>query len=195
MIITLDAGTKAAILGPKTLLLSACEEALLKAGASMLAPEDAEQSDIFVAVLPLIPGTSDTNYQSVIDRAEIIAQSMSMREGGRVVLVLSALAAVPMRKHRHYSQDMAAAFAGMRSLAMTFGPRVLVNAVGLGVIEETDLLSGDRAQLTHVPLARSGNLREAVAALLFFCDPYNTYTSGQLLCVDGGWVSGYARDF
>ena len=38
-------------------------------------------------------------------------------------------------------------------------------------------------------------LDEVVAAALFLCDPANTYTTGQLLSVDGGWTAGYARNF
>ena len=36
---------------------------------------------------------------------------------------------------------------------------------------------------------------EAVAAALFFCDPLNSYTTGQMLGVDGGWAAGYGRNF
>jgi NAD(P)-dependent dehydrogenase (short-subunit alcohol dehydrogenase family) len=36
---------------------------------------------------------------------------------------------------------------------------------------------------------------EVVATLLFFCDPLNSYTTGQLLTVDGGWAAGYGRSF
>ncbi len=195
MIVTLESGTKAAIAGSGGVLSSACQQALLKAGASMLTPADQAQSDIFVTILALAPGASGSGWRLALDRAETVASSMNSRQGGRIIVVLSALAAVPMRRHRRFSQDMAAAMAGVRALAMAFGPKVLVNGVGLGVIEAPGLVCGDRAQLSHVPLARPGNLREAVAALLFFCDPLNTYTSGQLLCVDGGWTAGYARDF
>jgi NAD(P)-dependent dehydrogenase (short-subunit alcohol dehydrogenase family) len=46
-----------------------------------------------------------------------------------------------------------------------------------------------------VPLGRPGRIEEAVAALLFLADPMNTYTTGQVLTVDGGWTAGYGRDF
>ena len=28
-----------------------------------------------------------------------------------------------------------------------------------------------------------------------FADPLNTYTTGQMLSVDGGWTAGYGRNF
>ena len=100
-----------------------------------------------------------------------------------------------MRRHPDYSRDMAAAVTVMSTLAMEFAPRVLVNAVGFGVIETDTLVSGDVAQLTHASVGRAGTLEEALAPVLFFCDPVNTYTTGQLLAVDGGWTAGYGRNF
>jgi NAD(P)-dependent dehydrogenase (short-subunit alcohol dehydrogenase family) len=86
-------------------------------------------------------------------------------------------------------------FAGMRTLAMEFGPKVLVNAVGFGLIESETVVSGDNAMLSHTAVARPGTVAEAVAAVLFLCDPMNSYTTGQMLVVDGGWSAGYGRNF
>ena len=83
----------------------------------------------------------------------------------------------------------------MRALAMEFGPKVLVNAVGFGAVEDDAIVSGDKAMLSHTPVGRAGNVDEAVAAVLFFCDPLNSYTTGQMLGVDGGWAAGYGRNF
>jgi NAD(P)-dependent dehydrogenase (short-subunit alcohol dehydrogenase family) len=57
------------------------------------------------------------------------------------------------------------------------------------------MVSGDKAMLSHTPVGRAGSIEEAVAAVLFFCDPLNTYTTGQMLGVDGGWMAGYGRNF
>lgn len=195
MIITLEPSTFAAVEGPGGPVASACRKELVAAGASIATQTEAKDADLFIALLPLIPDAEKFDCRSVLDRCEEVAGSMRARKGGRIVLMMSALAALPMRSHRRYSQEMAAAFAGVRAMAMEFGPEVLVNAIGLGVIEGSQILAGDIAQRSHVPLTRSGSLAEAMAALLFFCDPLNTYTSGQLLCVDGGWTAGFARDF
>ena len=44
-------------------------------------------------------------------------------------------------------------------------------------------------------MPRAGTVDEVVAAVLFFCDPGNSYTTGQMLAVDGGWMAGYGRTF
>ena len=59
----------------------------------------------------------------------------------------------------------------MRTLAMEFGPKVLVNAVGFGLVEDGDDNFRRRGQLSHVPLGRPARVAEAVAAVLFLCDP------------------------
>ncbi len=113
------------------------------------------------------------------------------------MILLSALGGLPMRRHLPYSVVMAAEVAGMRGLAMQLAPNVLVNAVGAGVIEAEDgqLLAGDRRMLTHTALLRAGTLADLANAVLFLCDPLNSYTTGQLLTVDGGWSIGYGRNF
>ncbi len=90
---------------------------------------------------------------------------------------------------------MSAAVAAMRCLSMTAAPEVAVNALGFGRIDCDGAEIGDGAMLTHVPLGRPGRLDEAVAAILFMADPKNSYTTGQLLVVDGGWSTGYGRNF
>ena len=67
------------------------------------------------------------------------------------------------------------------------------NAVGVGTVYDADLpISGDPGFLgRRAARGGLGPLAEAVAAVLFFADPANTYTTGQLLAVDGGWMAGY----
>lgn len=57
------------------------------------------------------------------------------------------------------------------------------------------LLAGDPAMLGHASVKRPGTVAEVADTALFFCDPLNSYTTGQLLSVDGGWSAGYGRNF
>ena len=49
--------------------------------------------------------------------------------------------------------------------------------------------------IDHVPLGRPGNPDEIAVAALFLAAPENTFTTGHILVVDGGWTAGYHRDF
>jgi NAD(P)-dependent dehydrogenase (short-subunit alcohol dehydrogenase family) len=49
--------------------------------------------------------------------------------------------------------------------------------------------------LDHVALGRPATTDEFAVAALFLADPENTYMTGHMLTVDGGWTAGYTRDF
>ena len=100
----------------------------------------------------------------------------------------------PMRRHPDYSMQMGSMLTCMRTLAMQLGPTVLVNAIGVGAIGDP-LIAGDAAMVGHASVGRAGTEQEVVDTILFLCDPANTYLTGQMLSVDGGWSAGYGRNF
>jgi NAD(P)-dependent dehydrogenase (short-subunit alcohol dehydrogenase family) len=184
---TVDLAGKAfGFTGAKGAIADAVTEALLANGAQ--ATDGA--GDILIAAYPLLP-QAEIDLIKLTDKAHAMAN-----RGGRIVVLLSAMASVTMRRHVNYSASMAAAFAHVRGLAMQVGPKLLVNAIGCGLIEKDgQLLSGDTHMLTHVPLGFAGSLADISDAVLFLCDPLNSYTTGQILMVDGGWSPGYGRNF
>lgn len=186
-------GAAIALDGETNPIVDAVLAALRVNGGTLVEAGDA--ADILLMSNPLRPGTTvqDPRYQHSDARRAAVA--MAERGGGRIVFLISATAGMPMRRHPRFSMENAAMFAGMRALAMEFGPKVQVNAVGFGAVEDGTLVSGDKAMLSHTPVGRAGCIEEAVAAVLFFCDPLNTYTTGQMLGVDGGWTAGYGRNF
>jgi len=164
-------------------------------GGIFVEGSDARAADSLLMSCPLRPGNVAGDPRSLYADARKMAVAMTERGSGRVIFLLSATAGMPMRRHPRFSMENASILAGMRTLAMEFGPRVLVNAVGVGAVEDETMVSGDKAMLSHTPVGRAGSIEEAVAAVLFFCDPLNTYTTGQMLGVDGGWMAGYGRNF
>ena len=186
------AGRTFRLLGSDDLVSRAVGAALLANGA-LTSDRD---SDILIVASPLLPDDA-ARGDAQLPAAADAGQAMAAQKGGRIVFLLSAVGGLPMRRHVGYSAGMAAAAAGMRGLAMRLAPKVLVNAVGVGVVEGDDgeLLAGDRHMLTHASLGRAGSLADISNAVLFLCDPLNTYTTGQLLSVDGGWSVGYGRNF
>lgn len=187
------AETVIALDGSTSEVAQAALDALLANGGRIA--DGGKTPDILLVSCPLHPRDSSADTQSIYERARQIAALMSTRGSGRIVFLVSVIAGMPMRRHPAFSMNQAAILSGMRTLAMEFGPKLLVNAVGVGPIGEAAALSGDPAMLGHVPLGRPGTVEEAVALVLFFCDPLNSYTSGQLLSVDGGWTAGYGRNF
>jgi NAD(P)-dependent dehydrogenase (short-subunit alcohol dehydrogenase family) len=169
--------------------------ALLANGGALFEESGLGIADIMLISSPLRPGLMTNDPRSLYADARKAALAMTERGRGRIVFLLSAISGMPMRRHPRFSMENAAILAGVRTLAMEFGPKVLVNAVGVGAIENETLVSGDKSMLSHTPVGRTGTTEEAVAAVLFFCDPRNTYTTGQMLAVDGGWTAGYGRNF
>jgi len=184
------AGQSVRLIGDDTILARAVLEAVSANGGSVI---DGGTPDLLVVSLPLLPSETIA-VAPALEEAVTLAAAMAARGHGRVVFIASAVAAMPMRRFPRFSVAMAGAFSTMRTLAMAHGPKVLVNAVGVGAVGEP-LVAGDAAMLGHASVKRAGTIGEAVAAALFFLDPMNTYTSGQMLAVDGGWQAGYGRSF
>ena len=149
--------------------------------------------DILVISLPLLP-VAGYDPAPQLQAARSAGDAMFTRGSGRILFLVSAAAGMPMRRHPEFSVAMAGVLATVRTMAMQLGPKVLVNAVGVGAVGDP-LLAGDAAMLGHASVKRPATVAEVTATVLFFCDPLNTYTTGQLLSVDGGWSAGYGRSF
>ena len=172
---------------------SSISQELASNGATIAEKHADALAHILIVLLPLLP-QDGLDLAPALLAARLTAEAMQRRGRGRIVFVLSAAAGMPMRRHADYSVQMAGALTVMRTLAMQCGPAVLVNAVGAGAIGEP-LIAGEAAMLGHASVKRAGTVSELVDTVLFFCDPANTYTTGQMLSVDGGWSAGYGRSF
>ncbi|WP_018181242.1 SDR family oxidoreductase [Kaistia granuli] len=191
------AGQTARVVGVESAILAAVVAALRANGATVGGEASrSEAPDILILAHPLVP---DATYrpEALAAEAEAVASAMVARGKGRIVHLVSAAGLVPMRRHPAWSAAMASAIAGARALAMVSGPAVQVNAVAVGRVEPDDEseATGDAAMLSHVSLGRAGTADDVANAVLFLVDPLNSYTTGQSLAVDGGWTTGYGRNF
>jgi NAD(P)-dependent dehydrogenase (short-subunit alcohol dehydrogenase family) len=153
--------------------------------------------DILVLISELPAEATPSNRLEISGVAEAWAPRMADR-GGRIVFLLGAIGTLPARRFPGPSASAATLVFCMRGLAMRFGPKVLVNAVGAGaIIEEASgsFVAGSQAMLSHVPTGQPGSVPNLTDAVLFLCDPMNSYMTGQVLTVDGGWSAGYGRNF
>ena len=111
----------------------------------------------------------------------------------RVVNVISGAGLVAVRGAAAFSARQASLAALTRALGMELGPDVVVNALAIGAIAGGTPVAN--YLVSHTALKRAGAPEEYALAALFLADPRNTYTTGHVMCVDGGWSIGYARNF
>lgn len=132
---------------------------------------------------------------------------MRRQRSGRIVNIASIAGLVPLRLQCAYVAAKAGVVNLTRGMALEFGPAgILVNGIAPGstlTVGTRKLFYGDdglfresvQRMLDHVPLGRPGEADEIAVAALFLADPENTYMTGHVLVVDGGWTAGYHRDF
>ena len=137
-------------------------------------------------------GPSDSDWEADDLRLLVRAFAPALR---RLVIVMSVAGVVPLRGNPRFSIEQASLATMTRLLAMKWGRAgISVNAVALGAREDGDELIGANL-LSHTALKRPARLAEIIAAVLFLADPENTYTTGHVVTVDGGFAAGYARNF
>lgn len=135
------------------------------------------------------------------------AKIMRSQRSGRIINISSIAGVVPLRLQCAFTAAKAGVNNLTRAMAIELGKDgILVNAIAPGSIMtdgtrklfySEDGLFHEKVQrmIDHVPLGRPGNPDEIAVAALFLASPDNTFTTGHILVVDGGWTAGYHRDF
>jgi NAD(P)-dependent dehydrogenase (short-subunit alcohol dehydrogenase family) len=176
-------GRRAVILGGGGEIGQAIAAALARNGARVAWGEGAAgEAWLLVQISAGLAGEADADE---VERFAAAARAWSPGVG-RIIHVISAAGLVPLRGAAAHSARQAALASLTRALAMELAPETLVNAVAVGC---------DPRMASHAALRRTGSAEEIARATLFLADPANTYTTGHVMAVDGGWSIGYARDF
>jgi 3-oxoacyl-[acyl-carrier protein] reductase len=135
------------------------------------------------------------------------AQAMIAQKSGRIINITSVAGLVPLRLQCAFDAAKAGVVNLTRVMAAELAQHgILVNGIAPGSIvmaATRKLFYGDDGAttdwgsrlLSHIPLGRPGECAEVAQGVLFFSDPENTYTTGQVLAIDGGWTCSYFRDF
>jgi NAD(P)-dependent dehydrogenase (short-subunit alcohol dehydrogenase family) len=139
--------------------------------------------------------TLDVNLTGTFICSQAVIKRMP--PGGRVLIIASIAGVLGLKNRIAYSATKAGLIGMTKAMATELGEQgICVNAIGPGVIE-TSLTASyfeDEAFATlirdNVPLGRWGQTSDLHGAAVFLCGPGAEYVSGQVLCVDGGWVSG-----
>lgn len=112
---------------------------------------------------------------------------------GSIVNIVDIHARKPLRDHHVYGAAKAGLVMLTKSLAKDLAPDIRVNGVAPGAIAwpENGMTSDIKADiLNQVPLGRSGNPADIANAVLFLVRDA-TYSTGQILTIDGGRSVGW----
>jgi 3-oxoacyl-[acyl-carrier protein] reductase len=144
---------------------------------------------------------------AVYEVSRTFAATMRRQRSGRIINIASVVGMVPLRLQCAYVAAKAGVVNLTRGMALELGPDgILVNGIAPGstltdgtrkLFYGEDGLFRQSAQrmLDHIPLGRPAEVDEIAVAALFLADPENTYMTGHVLVVDGGWTAGYTREF
>lgn len=142
---------------------------------------------------PLLNRILDVNLRSSIRLIQSIAPAMAQRGFGRIVGVSSLYAQRSREGRVAYSISKAGLEALLRSVTVEYSSQgVLANAIAPGFVD-TELTrrnnSPDALQslITRIPVGRLAHVEEVAGAVAFLMSPRNTYITGQVLAIDGGW--------
>lgn len=133
----------------------------------------------------------EMNVFSMWRLCQLVAPHMKSAGYGSIINMSSMASINKSPAISAYASSKAAVNHMTRNLAFDYGPEIRVNAVGPGAVR-THALSTvltpeiERTMLKHTPLQRLGEPQDIAGAVLYFAAPISSWTSGQVLFVNGG---------
>jgi NAD(P)-dependent dehydrogenase (short-subunit alcohol dehydrogenase family) len=137
----------------------------------------------------------NVNLDGTLRACQIFGKTMLKQKKGRIINIASLSTLVAFHEVAAYGASKAAVGALTRSLAVEWAPDgVCVNAIAPGIFPtdlNRELLDSPRGQelITRTPMHRFGNVEEIVGAALFLASDESSFTTGQIIAVDGGFLA------
>lgn len=138
----------------------------------------------------------ETNLTGTLRACQIFGKGMLDRGYGRIVNIASLNSFVALKEVAAYAASKAGMVSLTRSLAVEWSPHgVVVNAIAPGVFPtelNEKLLNGTprgKELLMRTPLGRFGRTEELVGAAIYLASEAASYTCGQTIVVDGGFLA------
>ena len=138
--------------------------------------------------------TFQVNLHSPFRLTQAFAPGMQDRNWGRIINISSVFSTVT-KEHRAVYSTVKSGLNGLtRTLAVELGPsNVLVNSVGPGYVETELTRQNNSPEAIErirgtIPLRRLAQPSEIANFVAFLCSNDNTYITGQLLLIDGGFT-------
>jgi 3-oxoacyl-[acyl-carrier protein] reductase len=123
------------------------------------------------------------------------ARQMVPRKWGRIILYGSIAGTVVMVPFAAYTAAKAAVHGLMKAMAVDLAPHgITVNVVAPGVVETQYLRTNVTdtqitKRLERIPMGRLASPEDCAAAVAYLVAPDMGYVTGQILYVDGGFLS------
>lgn len=133
-----------------------------------------------------------TNLSSVFYCSKLAIPMMRKKEAGKIVNISSVWGVTGASMEVAYSATKGGVNAFTKALAKELAPsNIQVNAIACGVIdtEMNNFLTDEEllGLLEEIPAGRMGSAEE-VADLVYNLTHKNSYLTGQVICLDGGWI-------
>ena len=134
------------------------------------------------------------NFVTPLLLTKLVAEKMKKNHYGRIANISSIWSVVAKERRVVYSAAKSAMNGVTRTLALELGGHgILVNAIAPGYVNtELTCKNNSAEQLRqicdNIPLQRLAEPEEIAEIVTFLCSEKNSYMTGQVLVVDGGYV-------
>lgn len=138
----------------------------------------------------------ETNLTGTLRACQVFGRHMLERNYGRIINIASLNSFVSLSEVAAYAASKAGVSALTRSLAVEWSKRgVMVNAIAPGIFrtalnsELLDNTARGKELLARTPMARFGQAEELIGAAVYLASDAASFTTGQTLVVDGGFLA------
>lgn len=138
--------------------------------------------------------TLQINLIAPLQLTQLVAERMKASRYGRIVNLSSIWSIVSKERRVAYTASKSAINGVTRTLALELGPHgILINAIAPGYVNTELTHRNNSAEHVlsisdNIPLQRLAEPREIAEMVAFLCSEKNSYMTGQVLVVDGGYV-------